>query len=168
MVHFRSPSWPTPAASSDGFSTDAHHHDSFTTAARGGLTPAPVCRCRRAYLHLRNSMVAIDRSVFYIRTSPAPFRTHQRPRRDHYRPVQNRMRTRELTIPARTTHHPGRPRKDHLNLGALVQQRPPHAPPRPTPTSRSRGRLLRYDRPGQPAGTHKLRCAPNPGRFRIA
>jgi hypothetical protein len=33
------------------------------------------------------------------------------------------------------------------------------------PTSRSRSRLLRYDRPGQPADTHKLRCASNPGRF---
>src|SRR5437764_5483076 len=166
MVHFRSPSWLTPAASCDGFSTDAHHHGSFTTAARGGLTPAPACRCRRTYLHLCNSMVTVNRSAFYIRTFPAPFRTHQRPCRNHHRAVQNRMHPRELPIPKRTTHHPGRPRRDHLGLGALVQQRPPHAPPQSTPTSRSRGRLLRYDRPGQPAGTHKLRrCASNPGRF---
>ena len=59
MVHFRSPSWLIPAASHDGFSTDVHHHDSFTTAARGGLTPAPACRCRRTYLHVHNSMVAV-------------------------------------------------------------------------------------------------------------
>src|SRR5436309_7894608 len=72
MVHFRSPSWLTPAASCDGFSTDAHHHGSFTTAARGGLTPAPACRCRRTYLHLCNSMVAVDHSVFYIRTTQLP------------------------------------------------------------------------------------------------
>jgi putative transposase len=72
MVHSRSPSWLTPAASFDGFSTDAHHHGSFTTAARGGLTPAPVCRCRRTYLHLCNSMVTVDRSVFYIRPLQLP------------------------------------------------------------------------------------------------
>src|SRR5438067_2018086 len=72
MVHFRSPSWLTPAASHDGFSTDVHHHGSFTTAARGGLTPAPACRCRRTYLHLCNSMVAVDHSVFYIRTTQLP------------------------------------------------------------------------------------------------
>src|SRR3954467_11827732 len=57
MVHSRSPSWLTPAASHDGFSTDVHHHGSFTTAARGGLTPAPAYRCRRTYLHLHNSMI---------------------------------------------------------------------------------------------------------------
>src|ERR1039457_110659 len=34
---------------------DAHHHDSFTAAARGSLTPAPACRCRRTYLHIHNS-----------------------------------------------------------------------------------------------------------------
>src|SRR6266700_7311072 len=34
---------------------DAHYHGSFTAAARGGLTPAPACRCRRTYLHLHNS-----------------------------------------------------------------------------------------------------------------
>src|SRR3954470_15618609 len=72
MVHFRSPSWLIPAASHDGFSTDVHHHGSFTTAARGGLTPAPACRCRRTYLHLCNSMVAVDHSVFYIRTTQLP------------------------------------------------------------------------------------------------
>src|SRR2546421_10898855 len=69
MVHSRSPSWLIPAASHDGFSTDVHHHDSFTTAARGGFTPAPACRCRRTYLHLCNSMVTVDHSVFYIRNS---------------------------------------------------------------------------------------------------
>src|SRR6476660_3379836 len=90
MVHSRSPSWLTPAASPDGFSTDAHHHGSFTTAARGGLTPTPACRCRRTYLHLCNSMVTVDRSVFYIRTSPAPFRTHQRRRRIILRNLQKR------------------------------------------------------------------------------
>ncbi|MDT0465164.1 integrase core domain-containing protein, partial [Streptomyces gibsoniae] len=37
----------------------------------GGLTPAPVCRCRRTYLHLHNSMATV-RSVFYIRTSQSP------------------------------------------------------------------------------------------------
>src|SRR5436305_10247265 len=72
MVHFRSPSWLIPAASHDGFSTDVHHHGSFTTAARGGLTPAPACRCRRTYLHLCNSIVAVDHSVFYIRTTQLP------------------------------------------------------------------------------------------------
>src|SRR5436309_14675800 len=60
MVHFRSPSWLIPAASHDGFSTDVHHHGSFTTAARGGLTPAPVCRCRRTYLHLHNSKTIVS------------------------------------------------------------------------------------------------------------
>ncbi|WP_329431363.1 integrase core domain-containing protein (plasmid) [Streptosporangium sp. NBC_01495] len=44
---------------------DAHHHGSFTAAARGGLTPAPACRCRRTFLHLHNS-TTIDNSVFYI------------------------------------------------------------------------------------------------------
>src|SRR5205085_9628276 len=72
MVHFRSPSWLIPAASHDGFSTDVHHHGSFTTAALGGLTPAPACRCRRTYLHLCNSMVAADHSGFYIRTTQLP------------------------------------------------------------------------------------------------
>ena len=72
MVHSRSPSWFIPAAFDDGFSTDVHHHGSFTTAARGGLTPAPACRCRRTYLHLRNSMVAVDHSDFYIRTTQLP------------------------------------------------------------------------------------------------
>jgi len=56
---FVSPSWLIPADSHGGFSTDVHHHGSFTTAARGGLTPAPACRCRRTYLHLCNSMVAV-------------------------------------------------------------------------------------------------------------
>src|SRR5689334_3507851 len=72
MVHFRSPSWLIPAASHDGFSTDVHHHGSFTTAARGGLTPAPACRCQRTYLHLCNSMIAVSHSVFYIRTTQLP------------------------------------------------------------------------------------------------
>src|SRR5919198_2114438 len=99
MVHFRSPSWLTPAASHDGFSTDVHHHDSFTTAARGGLTPAPACRCRRTYLHLCNSMVAANRSAFYIRTNSAPFRTHQRPRRVLLRGVEERTR-----LPHRVSH----------------------------------------------------------------
>src|SRR5690349_5628344 len=72
MVHSRSPSWLTPAASHNGFSTDVHHHGSFTTAARGGLTPAPAYRCRRTYLHLRNSMVTEIESVFYTRTLQLP------------------------------------------------------------------------------------------------
>lgn len=52
-----------------------------------------------------------------------------------------------------------------LQPGCTVQHQPAHAPPQPTPTSGSRGRLLRYDRPGQPGRSHKLRCASNPGRF---
>nr|WP_276615573.1 integrase core domain-containing protein [Nonomuraea basaltis] len=44
---------------------DAHHHDSFTAATRGGLTSAPACRCRRTYLHLHNSTAA-GSFVFYI------------------------------------------------------------------------------------------------------
>jgi hypothetical protein len=44
---------------------DAHHHSSFTAAARGGLTPTPVRRCRRAYLHLHNSATT-ENFVFYI------------------------------------------------------------------------------------------------------
>ncbi len=67
MVHSRSPSWLIPAASHNGFSADVHHHGSFTTATRGGLTPAPACRCRRTYLHLHNSMVAVERSRFFSR-----------------------------------------------------------------------------------------------------
>ena len=47
---------------------DAHHHGSFTAAARGGLTPAPACRCRRTYLHLHNSTTTA-RFRFYIETS---------------------------------------------------------------------------------------------------
>ena len=84
MVHFRSPSWLTPTAFSDGFPQTLTTLAHFTTAACGGLTPAPACRCRRTYLHLCNSMVAVDRSVFYIRTSPDPFRTHQRRRRINF------------------------------------------------------------------------------------
>ena len=164
MVHFRSPSWLTPAASCDGFSTDAHHHGSVTTAARGGLTPAPACRCRRTYLHLCNSMVTVNRSAFYIRTFPAPFRTHQRPCRNHHRAVQNRMRPRRLTVPTRPDPHPGRPGGHHLSLGPLVQHPAAHAPPRPHSTGRSRSRLLRSNRRRHPGGiTHKLRAVPNPG-----
>src|SRR3954471_10274635 len=88
MVHFRSPSWLIPAASHDGFSTDVHHHGAFTKAARGGLTPAPACRCRRAYLHLHNSMVT--KIICSTSDFPAPFGTHQRPGRDRERLLQGR------------------------------------------------------------------------------
>ncbi len=47
---------------------DAHHHGSFTAAARGGLIPAPACRCRRTYLHLHNSTTTAH-FRFYIETS---------------------------------------------------------------------------------------------------
>ena len=40
-------------------------------------------------------------------------------------------------------HNPGRPGRHHLRLGPLVQHQQAHAPPRPTATRRSRGRLLR-------------------------
>ena len=68
---------------------DAHHHGSFTAAARGGLTPAPACRCRRTYLHLHNSTTT-GNFVFYIEILPIIFRTHQCDGREHHRPVQNR------------------------------------------------------------------------------
>jgi hypothetical protein len=68
---------------------DAHHHDSFTAAARGSLTPSPACRCRRTYLHLHNSTTT-GAFVFYIETLPIIFRTHQCGGRELQRPVQGR------------------------------------------------------------------------------
>jgi hypothetical protein len=94
-------------------------------------------------------------------------RARQRPRRDHDRPVQDRVRSRRVTVPPRPTGDPGRPRGDHLGLGALVQHPAAHAPPRPNPTRRGRSDLLRYNRHGHPGRTQELRCARNPGRFKL-
>ncbi len=69
-------------------------------------------------------------------------RLRQRARRDHYRAIQDRMHPRRLTLPPRTTDRPQQRRGHHRRLGPLVQHQPAHAPPRPTPTRRSRGRLL--------------------------
>jgi hypothetical protein len=68
---------------------DAHHHGSFTAAARGGLTPAPACRCRRTYLHLHNSTTTGKLRLLH-RILPIIFRTHQCDGRDGDRLVQDR------------------------------------------------------------------------------
>src|SRR6266542_1765445 len=46
----------------------AHHPDSFTEAACGGLRPPPAGRSRRAHLHHRCSTATIG-TIFYIATS---------------------------------------------------------------------------------------------------
>ena len=55
--------------------------------------------------------------------------------------------------------HPRRPRGDHLRLGALVQHQQAHAPARPTPTGRSRGRVLRSTTDRAAHRSHVTRCA---------
>jgi hypothetical protein len=63
-------------------------------------------------------------------------RAGQRPDQDHHRAVQGRVRARRLAVPARTHRHAGRPPRNHLGLGALVQHQSTHAPSGSTPTSR--------------------------------
>lgn len=97
---------------------------------------------------------AVHRGAF--RRDPAargvdPLDRHRRrcPRqclgRDHDRAVQDRVRPRRIAVSQRALAHPRRLGGDHLSVGALVQHRPAHAPPRPAATSRGRGRLLRSD-----------------------
>jgi putative transposase len=62
-------------------------------------------------------------------------------------------------VPHRAAAHAGRHRGRHLRVGALVQHSQTHAPPGPTPTGRSRGRVLRSP-PGRAAHrSHITRCA---------
>jgi hypothetical protein len=70
VVHSRSPSQPTPAASSAAFPQRSPRRSS-ANAAWGGLTPVPAYRCRRTYLHLHSSTTTAT-SVFYIHTSQSP------------------------------------------------------------------------------------------------
>jgi hypothetical protein len=73
-------------------------------------------------------------------------RAGQRTGRDDHRAVQDRVHPRRIPVPHRADRHPRRPGTDHQRVGALVQHRPTHAPPRPPTTRRSRGRVL-----GQPS-----------------
>jgi hypothetical protein len=98
---------------------DAHHHDSFTAAARGSLAPAPACRCRRTYLHLHNSTTT-GNLAFYIEILPIIFRTHQR----HGRVIL--LRVQAGSHRRRALRNPRRGASGDIHLAQLVQ--PDQAP----------------------------------------
>ena len=88
-------------------------------------------------------------------------RLRQRPGRNHHRPLQNRMHAGRIALPHRPDH-PAARGTSHRRLGALVQHQPTDAPPRTTPTSRSRDRALRSTA-RRPRGrvittAHQTRC----------
>ncbi len=65
------------------------------------------------------------------------------PQQMHDRALQDRMHPGRVTVPDRSVRPAKRHRAGHQLLGGLVQQRPADAPPRPAPTGRARGQLLR-------------------------
>ena len=61
------------------------------------------------------------------------------------------------------TEHPGRRRTHHRRLRVLVQPAAPHAPPRPSPTRRSRGPVLFPTRDPPPGRLTEPRGCMKPG-----
>jgi hypothetical protein len=67
-----------------------------------------------------------------------------------------------IAVPERAAAYPSRSGGHHLRVGALVQREQGHAPTRPTPAGRSRGRVLRSTQGRATHRSHVTRCASNP------